>query len=232
MKLKIGMHGPRTQVKNTRGKRFCGLGAFVGVGGTQRAHVYTASALDEITADSHKQIDPVRLARELEVDMCAVNGGRMWLMDEQDVQGGDIVDFHGVKMMYGGEMTGAEMMAQMKDAYRPSLIYRNSNWIWHAGTPVHLLREPGGDGLGHAGIHAGRRPEPHPRHARPGRRQAEDPAAGLDVRDQGAGPRISRSTPPAATAGPRSSATSCTAPTRAAATGPTPARTTCRNQVG
>ena len=76
--------------------------------------------------------------------MCAVNGGRMWLMDEQDVQGGDVVDFHGVTMMYGGEMTGAEMMAQMKDAYRPSLIYRNSNWIWHAGTPVHLLREPGG----------------------------------------------------------------------------------------
>jgi hypothetical protein len=27
----------------------------------------------------------VRLALELEVDMCAVNGGRIWLMDEQDV---------------------------------------------------------------------------------------------------------------------------------------------------
>jgi hypothetical protein len=144
VKLRIGMHGDRTTVKNTRGKRFCGLGAFVGVGGTQRAHVYTASALDKITPESHRLIDPVRLARELEVDMCAVNGGRIWLMDEQDVQGGDIVDFHGVKMMYGGEMTGAEMMAQMKNAYRPSLIYRNSNWIWHAGTPVHLLREPGG----------------------------------------------------------------------------------------
>lgn len=144
MKLRIGTHGARVSIKNTRDKPFCGLGAFVGVGATQRAHVYTAASLDEITPESHRAIDPVRLARELEVDMCAVNGGRIWLMDEQDLQGGDIVDFHGVKMMYGGEMTAAEMMAQMKNSYSPSLIYRNTNWIWHAGTPVHLLREPAG----------------------------------------------------------------------------------------
>lgn len=144
MKLRIGMHGDRTIVKNTRDKPFCGMGAFVGTGPTQRAHVYTAAALDELTPDSHKQIDPVRQARELEVDMCAVNGGRIWLMDEQSVQGGDVVDIDGVKLMYGGEMTGAEMIAQMKNAYYPSLIYRNSNWIWHAGTTVHLLREPNG----------------------------------------------------------------------------------------
>ncbi len=144
MKLNIGMRGKRTITKNTRDKAFCGLGAFVGTGQTQRAHVYTAASLDDITPESHKQIDPERLAGELEVDMCAVNGGRIWLMDEQDIQGGDIVDFHGVKMIYGGEMTAAEMMAQMTNAFSPSLIYRNSNWIWHAGTQVHLLRDPEG----------------------------------------------------------------------------------------
>jgi hypothetical protein len=144
MKLNIGMHGKRTITKNTRNKAFCGLGAFVGVGPTQRAHVYTAAALDELTPESHKQMDAARLARQFEVDMCAVNGGRIWLMDEMDIQGGDIVDFDGVKLMYGGEMTAAEMMSQMMNAYHPSLIYRNSNWIWHAGTPVHLLREPSG----------------------------------------------------------------------------------------
>ena len=26
----------------------------------------------------------------------------------------------------------------------PSLIQRNTIWIWHAGKPLHLLREPGG----------------------------------------------------------------------------------------
>ena len=54
------------------------------------------------------------------------------------------MNFDGVNLLYGGEMTGAEMMAQMQTPYSPNLIYRNSNWIWHAGTPVHLLREPNG----------------------------------------------------------------------------------------
>ena len=34
--------------------------------------------------------------------------------------------------------------AQIQSAYVPSLIRRNTNWIFHAGKPVHLLREPGG----------------------------------------------------------------------------------------
>ena len=140
MKLKIGMHGDRRVTKNTRGRPFCGLGAFVGSGPTARAHVYTAANLDEITLDSHKKMDPVRLAKQFEVDMCAVNGGRYWLMDETDVQGGDVVNFDGVNLLYGGEMTAAEMMAQMAKAYSPNLIYRNSNWIWHNGT-VWVMQE-------------------------------------------------------------------------------------------
>ena len=65
-------------------------------------------------------MDPVRLAKQFEVDMCVVNGGRFWLMDEQDVQGGDVVNFDGVNLIYGGEMTGAEMMAQMQGRIRPT----------------------------------------------------------------------------------------------------------------
>ena len=60
------------------------------------------------------------------------------------VRGGDPVDFHGVKMSWAGDMTGAEMIAQFQSAYVPSLIQRNTNWIFHAGKPVHLLREPSG----------------------------------------------------------------------------------------
>ena len=41
-------------------------------------------------------------------------------------------------------MTAAEAMAQFGAAYTPSLIYRNTNWVWHAGKPVYLLREPSG----------------------------------------------------------------------------------------
>lgn len=144
MKLRIGTYGDRKHVKNTRGARFSGLGAFVGVGRMQRAHVYTAANLDEITPDGHKKQDPVRLAREFEVDMCAVNGGRFWTMDEQSLVTGDVVDFDGVKLAYGGEMTGTEMMAQMQSAYLPCLIYRTTNWIWHAGSTINLLRDTDG----------------------------------------------------------------------------------------
>jgi hypothetical protein len=145
MKLKPGPNRKdRINVKNTRGMAFCGLGAFVGIGKTQRAHVYTATSVTDVTPETPRKIDPERLARELEVDMCAVNGGRFWTMDEMDFQGGNIVDFHGVGMVWAGDMTGAEMMSQMANAYVPSLIYRNTDWIYDAGKPVHLLREPGG----------------------------------------------------------------------------------------
>ena len=87
----------RVHANNTRGAAFCGLGAFVGIGKTQRAHVYTAATLP-VGPDDSKKIDADRLARELEVDSCAVNSGRFWMMDEVDYAAGDTVDFHGVKM--------------------------------------------------------------------------------------------------------------------------------------
>ncbi len=142
MKLKPGPTR-RVHANNTRGAAFCGLGAFVGIGKTQRAHVYTAATLP-VGPDDYKKIDPEKLARELEVDKCAVNSGRFWMMDEVEYAGGDTVDFHGVKMNWAGDMTGAEMIAQFQSAYVPSLIQRNTNWIWHAGKPLHLLREPNG----------------------------------------------------------------------------------------
>ena len=142
MKLKTGPTR-RVHANNTRGAAFCGLGAFVGVGKTQRAHVYTAATLP-VGLEDYKKIDPEKLASELEVDKCAVNHGRYWMMDEVDYAGGDPVDFHGIKMNWAGDMTGAEMIAQFQSAYVPSLIQRNTNWIFHAGKPVHLLREPSG----------------------------------------------------------------------------------------
>ncbi len=142
MKLKPGPTR-RVHANNTRGAAFCGLGAFVGIGKTQRAHVYTAATLP-VGPDDYKKIDPEKLARELEVDKCAVNSGRFWMMDEVEYAGGDSVDFHGIKMNWAGDMTGAEMVAQFQSAYVPSLIQRNTNWVWHAGKPVHLLREPNG----------------------------------------------------------------------------------------
>ncbi len=144
MKLKTGVDPlTRIHVSDSRGLRFCGLGAFVGVGRSQRAHVYTAATFP-VGPDTHTVIDPERLARELEVDMCAVNGGRFWMMDEYSYMGGEVVSFHGVEMRWAGDMTGAEMIQQFQADYAPSLICRNSNWIFYAGSPVYLLRDPEG----------------------------------------------------------------------------------------
>ena len=144
MKLKTGVDPlTRINIKDSRGLRFCGLGAFVGTGRTQRAHVYTAATFP-VTPETHKQIEPERLAKELGVDMCAVNGGRFWMMDEYEYMGSDVVDFHGVPMRWAGDMTGAEMLSEFQNAYLPSLIYRNTNWVFYAGNPVYLLRDPDG----------------------------------------------------------------------------------------
>lgn len=142
MKLKTGPTR-RVHCNNTRGAAFHGMGAFVGIGKTQRAHVYTAASLP-VGPDDYKKINPEKLAKELEVDLCAVNNGRFWMMDETDYAGGETQSFHGLPMNWAGDMTGAEMMSQFQSAYVPSLIQRNTIWTWHAGKPVHLLREPNG----------------------------------------------------------------------------------------
>ncbi len=143
MKLKTGLDGlQQVTVDDVRGVPFCGMGAFVGTGKTQRAHVYSAKL--PVDPDAYKKIDAERLAKELEVDMVAVNHGRFWMMDQLTLQGGELQDFHGVEMRWAGDMTGAEMIAQFQSAYSPSLIYRNTNWVFRAGRPVQLLREPQG----------------------------------------------------------------------------------------
>jgi hypothetical protein len=144
MKLKTGVDSTsRMSFKNTRGLPFHGMGAFVGTGKTQRAHVYTAASIP-VDPEAYKKIDPKQLALELGVDMCAVNSGRFWMMDELEFVVGEVQNFHGVELRWGGDMTGAEMVAQFQSAYTPSLIQRNTNWIFYAGKPVHLLREPNG----------------------------------------------------------------------------------------
>jgi hypothetical protein len=144
MKIKTSLD-PKSKMsfKNTRGLPFHGMGAFVGTGKTQRAHVFTAASIP-VDPEAYKKIDPKKLAVELGVDMCAVNHGRFWMMDEIEFVVSDIQNFHGVELRWGGDMTGAEMVSQMQNAYVPSLIQRTSNWIWHAGKPLYLLRDPGG----------------------------------------------------------------------------------------
>ena len=88
MKLKTGWI-PRAEIsaKNTRGAAFHGMGAFVGIGqDPEGSRLYGGINLPS-TRTAYKKIDPKKLAVELDVDMCAVNSGRFWMMDELEFVG-------------------------------------------------------------------------------------------------------------------------------------------------
>ena len=144
MRLKTGVDPTSWKsFENTRGLPFHGMGAFVGTGKAQRAHVYTAASIP-VDPKAYKKVDPKKLAEELEVDMRAVNYGRFWMMDEIKFLVGETQNFHGVELRWGGDMTGAEMLTQFQSAYVPSLIRRSTVWTFKAGKSVVLLCEPGG----------------------------------------------------------------------------------------
>ena len=147
-------------------------------------------------------------------------------MDEIEFAVGDTVDFHGVEMNWAGDMTGAEMLRQFQNAYVPSLIRRDTVWTFTAGKPVYLLREPRRPGLGVAGVHQGGRSDLTPDNLDELGGKLKNLPKGWTFETKVLTKDLTLDTDRAA-AGPRSSATTCTARTRGAGTPQTPAPTTC-----
>jgi hypothetical protein len=146
VKLDVGPKGERRHVTNTRGMEFGGAAVMVGTGRNERAHVYTATSCGNLVPGSIEKIDAKKQAAELGVGVTAFMGnvGRYWTMDEIDMHLGEVVDFQGVKMCWAGDMTGEEARSQFGANYAPAKILRDTDWIYKAGKPVYLLREPGG----------------------------------------------------------------------------------------
>ena len=186
MKLKTGVDPTsRISFKNTRGLPFHGMGAFVGIGKTQRAHVYTAASIP-VDPEAYKKIDPKKLAVELGVDMCAVNSGRFWMMDEIEFVVGERAELPRRRVALGrGHDRGRdglpvpERLRALADPAQHGLDLQGGQ----TGVPAARAWRPG---LGPAGIHQGGRPEPDPRQPQHVGRQAEEPAGRLEVRNQGA----------------------------------------------
>ncbi len=134
----------RIRVKGTRDQLFAGCAVIIGTGRNARSHMHATTGISIATDKTPDMIDTARLARELGADMCAVNRGRIWTIDEAEFLGGYIVDFHGVKMTWVGEMVAANLFEQFQNAYLPSLIQRFTAWTFHVGKPIQVLREPNG----------------------------------------------------------------------------------------
>lgn len=146
VKVNIGTTGERGHVTNTRGMPFGGAAVIVGTGRNERAHVYTATTCAPLTPGSIEKIDAKKLAPTFGSNVKAVipNAGRHWTMDEIYMEVGAVVDFDGVKLCWGGDMSGDEIKTHMAAPYAIGKILRNTDWIYKAGKKVHLLREPGG----------------------------------------------------------------------------------------
>ena len=106
--MKLPKPGPhpynRVVFKNCRDTWFGGAAVIVGKGKNARAHMHATAGIQEVTAPRPTGSIAEKLAKELEVDMVAVNRGRIWTFDEGETQGGYTIDFHGVKMTWIGEM--------------------------------------------------------------------------------------------------------------------------------
>ena len=96
----------RIHVKNYRDVLMCGAGVIVGKGRNARAHMHCTIGISVATPETPNKIDAAKLAKELGVDMVLVNRGRILTIDEMEIQGGYIIDFHGVKMTWMAEMVG------------------------------------------------------------------------------------------------------------------------------
>ncbi len=146
VKLNIGTKGDRRVVKNTRGMAFGGAAVIVGTGRHERAHIYTATSCADLVPGSIEKIDAKKQAADLGpgVTMFIPNVGRYWTMDEIGVYVGEVVNFQGAKLCWVGDMSGDEVKAHFAAPYAVGKILRNTEWIYKAGKPVYLLREPGG----------------------------------------------------------------------------------------
>ncbi len=146
VKLNINTTGERRHVKNTRGMPFGGAAVIVGTGRNERAHVYTATSCADLAPGSIERIDMKALAPTFGSNVKGIvpNAGRHWTFDEMGVEVGEVVDFQGVKLCWVGDMSGDEIKAHFAAPYAIGKILRNTDWIYKAGSKVHLLREPGG----------------------------------------------------------------------------------------
>ncbi len=165
MKLKIGPTR-RVQANNTRGAAFYGW-APSSASARPSGLTSTTAAYPPVGPDDYKKIDPEKLARELEVDKCAVNHGRFWMMDELELRRGRHRGLSWHQNELGRRHDRGRNDRPVPERLRALIDPAQHNWIFQggqAGASAARARRPG---LGPAGIHKGGRSEPDPRQPRP-----------------------------------------------------------------
>ena len=136
--------GIRVSGTDSRGQYFCGVAAMIGTPPTTALLFMSYPVTRNAPADLHLRIDTKRLAEELGVQV-GVNAARFVTCDEVSYLASETVDFHGVKCAWVETMDVKEMMhALSHNDYQAVTGNRYTTFIYKAGKPIYLLRQPDG----------------------------------------------------------------------------------------
>jgi hypothetical protein len=129
---------------NSRGQYFCGVAAMVGTPPKDALLYMSYPVTTYAPADLHTRIDTKKLGEELGVPV-GVNAARFVTCDEMSYLSSEIVSFHGVRCAWVETMAVAEMQhALHNNDYKPVTGNRYTKFVYKAGKPIYLLRQPDG----------------------------------------------------------------------------------------
>lgn len=131
---------------NARGTVWCEVIPVMGTTPDAVGHIYNSSPVDDCTEEKSDKLDKAKLAAEMKVPTVRLNTGRHWVFDKMTFfSTGETIDFGGIKAQWAATMTLRDMKnLQESKPYTPALIKRDTEWLYHQGKPVYLLRTPEG----------------------------------------------------------------------------------------
>lgn len=131
---------------NVRGTVWCEVIPVMGTTPDSMGHIYNSSPVDDCTEERADKLDKAKLAAEMKVPTVLLNVGRYWTFDKVTFfTGGETLDFHGIKAQWAATMTLQDMKNLLgSKSYTVAKITRDTEWLYHKGKPVYLLRAPEG----------------------------------------------------------------------------------------
>ena len=138
--------GATSMRDSARGTVWCEVIPTTGTDPAAIGHIYNSSGVDDCSEERSDKLDPALLATELGYPKVLLNTGRYWTFDKFTAfTAGEVINFGPVKAQWVATMTMQDMMNLLKSKpYTTAKITRDTEWLYHKGKPVYLLRTPEG----------------------------------------------------------------------------------------
>lgn len=140
-------------VSNLRNKRYCevlyGERSFL----TIVVKVFSTEGLNDCPQDAWQTITKKTVSYSYKTSFVRLNGPRYWMIDGLRATGDTVnherESFGGIEMNLRATIK-VELLQQFQELwgaefYRPTIVHRNTTWIYKAGSPVYELVSPSGE---------------------------------------------------------------------------------------